>query len=262
MRRLLKMDESVLAEHAALGCADDCYFLLEYLPGQRYGYSWENDAIRHLKRRIDRSHGIALKRKLWAINELGDLLRPALREVVDLGSTTIVPVPPSRVCGDRFYDDRVMQVLRRACTSAAAAASAAAPSSAASAAAASAFAAPSFGASAASSATSAAAASPSSSPVFDADIRELIVCREGRAAAHESERRPSVEELFGNFRLGGLDGGPVPGAAAAGPVRERIVLFDDVITSGNHFVACKRFLLTHFPGREVVGVFLARRRIA
>jgi hypothetical protein len=84
-----------------------------------------------------------------------------------------------------------------------------------------------------------------------ADIRELLVCREGREPAHFSAERPGAEELFANYELGE--------AATAGPVRERIVVFDDVITSGNHFVACKRFLLGHFPGRQVVGVFVARR---
>ena len=215
------MDASELCEHAALGWADECYYLLEYLPGKRYGFSWENDAIKHLKRRMDRSAGIALKRKEWAIEQLGDMLRPALGEVIDFATTTIVPVPPSRVRSDVFYDDRVVKVLRRAC-----------PDSA------------------------------------GADIRELIVCREGRAAAHESERRPGVDELVEGYDLGDLgasgelDGGAVRGAAAGAPVRERIVVFDDVITSGNHYAACKRFLLTHFPGREIVGVFVARRKVA
>ena len=200
------MDGSVLAEHAALGWADECYYLLEYLPGKRYGFSWENDAIKHLKRRIDRSEGIALKRKEWAIRELGELLRPALREVFDLSTVTFVPVPPSRVVSDAFHDDRVVQILRGACSSSA-----------------------------------------------DADIRELILCREGRAATHESEHRPHVDELFSDYVLGDLRSGR--------PVRQTIVLFDDVVTSGNHFAVCKRFLLTHFPGREVAGVFVARRKV-
>ena len=83
-----------------------------------------------------------------------------------------------------------------------------------------------------------------------ADIRELILCREEREPAHFSAERPGVEALLGNYVLG---------ADVADPVRERIVVFDDVVTSGNHFMACKRFLLGHFPGRQVVGVFVARR---
>ncbi|HWB94503.1 MAG TPA: hypothetical protein VG605_21760 [Puia sp.] len=213
-----------MSEHAALGSTEECYYLLEYLPGKRYGFSWENDAIKHLKRRKDRSQGIALRWKEQAIREVGDLLGPAICEVIDFATTTIVPVPPSRVRPDEFYDDRVMQLLRRACPT-------------------------------------------------GTDIRELIVCREGRMAAHESERRPGVEELIGNYELGPLeivdgivgkaaDGSLVNGTAGGSPVLERIVLFDDVITSGNHFMACKRFLLRHFPGREVAGVFVARRALS
>ena len=101
-----------------------------------------------------------------------------------------------------------------------------------------------------------------------ADIRELVVCREEREPVHFSAERPSSEELLANYELGEGAGGvgelgaaALNAAAAAEPVRERIVVFDDVITSGNHFVACKRFLLGHFPGRQVVGVFVARRAL-
>lgn len=95
-----------------------------------------------------------------------------------------------------------------------------------------------------------------------ADIRELVVCREAREPVHFGAERPSAEELFANYELGEVAGAiRAPAAAAAGPVRERIVVFDDVITSGNHFVACKRFLLGYFPGRQVVGVFVGRRAL-
>lgn len=84
----------------------------------------------------------------------------------------------------------------------------------------------------------------------DADIRELIVCRSDQEAVHERDNRPSLPELFANYALG------VVGSA---PVRETVVLFDDVVTSGRHFVACRRCIREHFPERDVVGVFLARR---
>ncbi len=101
-----------------------------------------------------------------------------------------------------------------------------------------------------------------------ADIRELVVCREEREPVHFSAERPSAEELLANYELGEGAGGigelgaaALNAAAAVEPVRDRIVVFDDVITGGNHFVACKRFLLGHFPGRQVVGVFVARRAL-
>ena len=146
------------------------------------------------------------------MQDVANMLRPALAALFDPATTTFVPVPPSPARSSPLYDDRVAQVLRLACPA-------------------------------------------------TADIRELIVCREEREPVHFSAERPSAAELLANYALGEGAGGIGAAAAdgAAGPVRERIVVFDDVITSGNHFVACKRFLLGHFPGRQVVGVFVGRR---
>ena len=197
------MEGAEKGEHAALLWIDECYYLLEFYPGKRYGFNSDNDLVKHLKRRVDRSGMMALKQKEGALRDIANLLRPALASLFDFGATTFVPVPPSKRRVDPFYDNRVAQLLRLAC--------------------------------------------PAS-----ADIRELIVCREEREPAHFNEVRPSAEMLLDNYMLGEVGGGSV---------RERIVLFDDVITSGNHFVACRQFLLKHFPGREVVGVFVARRAL-
>ena len=203
MRVLVKMEGAEKGEHAALLWTDECYYLLEFYPGKRYGFNSDNDLVKHLNRRVDRSGMIALKQKEGALRDIANLLRPALASLFDFGATTFVPVPPSKRRADPFYDNRVARLLRLAC--------------------------------------------PAS-----ADIRELIVCREEREPAHFNEMRPSAGMLLENYVLGEV---------GDGPVRERIVLFDDVITSGNHFVACRQFLLTHFPGREVVGVFVARRAL-
>jgi predicted amidophosphoribosyltransferase len=83
----------------------------------------------------------------------------------------------------------------------------------------------------------------------DADIREPILCREDHAAAHESEHeRPTVDELIDNYTW----------VRTAQPLRANIVLFDDVITTGTHFTACKRFLLQHHPAAHTTGLFIAR----
>ena len=83
-----------------------------------------------------------------------------------------------------------------------------------------------------------------------ADIRELIVCKEDQAAAHTSDERPSVRALLQNYAWND--------EVEAG-VRSRVVLFDDLITGGNHFVACKQFILERYPATKVAGVFVARR---
>lgn len=198
------MDETVKSEHAALSRAGDCYYLLEFFPGNRYGFQSGNDLVKNFKRQIDWCGAIALKRKEWAIRDAARLLRPAFASLVDFATTTLVPVPPSKIRSSPFYDDRVGRLLRLSCSS-------------------------------------------------GADVRELIVCRGDRTPAHQSADRPSVGALLENYGLGEV-GEEV--------VRERIVLFDDVVTSGIHFVACRRFLLERFPGREVIGVFLARRVLA
>jgi predicted amidophosphoribosyltransferase len=201
MRVLVKMDAVVRVEHAALRWTDECYYLLEFYPGKRYGFSSDNDLVKNLKWPVRRHGMIASKQKEGALRDIANLLRPALASLFDFGITTFVPVPPSKRRCDPFYDNRVTRLLRLACPA-------------------------------------------------KADIRELIVCREEREPAHFNEVRPSAEMLLDNYMLGEV---------GDGPVRERIVLFDDVVTSGNHFVACRQFLLSHFPGREVVGVFVARR---
>ena len=193
-----------MSEHMALSWADECYYLLEFFPGNRYGFRADNDLIKNFKRRIDECGVIALKYKEWAIRDTAQLLRPALASLLDFATVTIVPIPPSRVRANLYYDDRVARVLRLA--------------------------------------------SPAG-----ADIRELIVCREDQTPAHHSATRPSVTSLLENYALGEV---------GVEPVRDRVVLFDDLVTSGNHFVACRKFLLGHFPGREVMGIFLARRVLA
>ena len=46
-------------------------------------------------------------------------------------------------------------------------------------------------------------------------------------------------------------------AAELATALPNIVLFDDVIASGNHFTACKRFLLQHHPATHITGIFIA-----
>jgi hypothetical protein len=85
----------------------------------------------------------------------------------------------------------------------------------------------------------------------DADIRELIVCKEDCNAAHESsDHRPSVQEILDNYEIN-TDLDPAIG--------EAVVVFDDMITAGNHYTACRTFIEERYPGKQVVGIFVARR---
>ena len=69
-------------------------------------------------------------------------------------------------------------------------------------------------------------------------------------AAHESEQRPSVEDLLREYQID---------ERLANPAPRWIGVFDDLLTAGTHFVAMKRILAARFPGIRIQGFFIARR---
>ena len=83
-----------------------------------------------------------------------------------------------------------------------------------------------------------------------ADIRELILTRANVVPSHERVDRPSAGEILKNYMLH-------PDVSAE--VRETVVLFDDMITGGNHFVASKKFVENHCHSKKTIGIFIARR---
>lgn len=82
------------------------------------------------------------------------------------------------------------------------------------------------------------------------DIRELLVVDQSMAAAHESADRPRPEALVLRLRVD---------TALCEPPPPRIVLCDDVLTTGSHFRAAQTVLMQRFPSVNIFGVFLARR---
>lgn len=82
------------------------------------------------------------------------------------------------------------------------------------------------------------------------DARELILIKSSREAAHSTgSKRLSVKEHLQNFILDPQYENPFP---------ERIVIFDDVLTSGASFKAAQEVLLKKFPGVFIIGIFIAR----
>ncbi len=71
-------------------------------------------------------------------------------------------------------------------------------------------------------------------------------------ASHEAAERPTPEALYQAMEI---DTSAMAGQAPPG----MILLFDDMITTGAHFLAASRRLAEPFPGVPVVGVFVARR---
>jgi hypothetical protein len=88
---------------------------------------------------------------------------------------------------------------------------------------------------------------------FDADIRPLIDRCLSNDPDHGAGARITPEALYSLLRLD-------PAALAARPLREAVVLFDDVITTGKSFKCCERRLREAIPASvPVIGLFVARR---
>lgn len=88
------------------------------------------------------------------------------------------------------------------------------------------------------------------------DVREAVRTRHSARSHHEytpGEKRPTPAELYANLVLD-------TAVLAALPLRANVFLFDDVLTNGTHFAACKRLLLEHRPELRVAGLFIGRTR--
>jgi len=82
------------------------------------------------------------------------------------------------------------------------------------------------------------------------DIRELIIQRQSMVAAHDADIRPTPDDIVAGYRVD---------EAVAAPAPRVIGLFDDVMTTGAHYVAARRVLAARFPGASIFGFFIARR---
>lgn len=86
---------------------------------------------------------------------------------------------------------------------------------------------------------------------YDTDIRELVYQDASMEAAHESDVRPSIDELIANYQIGD--------DLAQPPRNSNLVIFDDVLTTGAHFKALQAVLSERYPEANVFGLFVARR---
>lgn len=77
----------------------------------------------------------------------------------------------------------------------------------------------------------------------------LLTLTQDRSPSHENGQRPKPKALK---QLLTLETGLFP------ELHPTLVLIDDVITNGTHFVACKDLILEALPEKTIIGVFLAR----
>lgn len=87
---------------------------------------------------------------------------------------------------------------------------------------------------------------------FQLDIRDCLSFSGKYAASHESTARPTPDELSGELSFDRAIGKPnqQPGL---------IFLFDDMLTTGAHYVAATQMLAKQYPGVQLVGNFVSRR---
>lgn len=85
---------------------------------------------------------------------------------------------------------------------------------------------------------------------LNADVRELLLQTTSTEADHERDGRLTKESLS---EIIAID--PVQ---LIEPVRNIVVLFDDVLTSGKHFKVCQERVSEFLCDRQIVGVFVAR----
>jgi hypothetical protein len=87
---------------------------------------------------------------------------------------------------------------------------------------------------------------------YDTDIRTILFQRESLAADHRRPRRTHIDSLFECIRVDWS-------ALGSRPLRDRLVLFDDVLTTGKHYRCCARRLREVLPNTRISGLFIARR---
>ena len=90
---------------------------------------------------------------------------------------------------------------------------------------------------------------------YDVDVRSLLYQFENTVPDHAGPTRLSATALYDNLRLD-------VEALNARPIRGRIALFDDVLTTGKHYKCCERRLREALPCTPIAGVFLTRRVIS
>jgi predicted amidophosphoribosyltransferase len=199
---LLKIDESNRSAHYYIEEGHECFFFHEYTARKGYAHSDGNGLVINLKKSVLLKGQPQYKYKGQAINTSASMLRAAFEKAAWVfKDATIAPIPPSKLPAHPEYDDRMMQVVRKACDG------------------------------------------------KGADVRELLRQAQSYEASHTQVdgQRKKPHELEAMYTVEGL------------PPKGTVVLVDDVLTTGAHFVAVRNVIRATYPDRRVLGMFIARR---
>lgn len=199
---LLKIDASNRGAHYYLEDEHECFFFHEYTARKGYAHSDGNQLVHNLKKSVLLKGQPQYRYKGQAINTCASMLRAAFEKSAWVfADATFAPIPPSKAPTHPEYDDRMLQVVSRACDG------------------------------------------------KGADARELLRQDQSYDASHtraDGERKKPYE-LEEMYELQGP------------PPKSTVILIDDVLTTGAHFVAVRNVILETYPDRRILGMFIARR---
>ena len=85
-------------------------------------------------------------------------------------------------------------------------------------------------------------------PIF---YEEIVQAKDSTKPAHQSDARPSIEELINNYKFN-------PSINKALIENKILIIFDDVLTKGNHYKAMELFISEYFKNIQIYGLFIAR----
>ena len=83
------------------------------------------------------------------------------------------------------------------------------------------------------------------------NIIDLFDQSESRESCHSTSNKRNISELQDNLCISD--------PSLCNLVGDLIIIFDDVITTGAHFIAMKNKLKELFPNKPIAGIFIARR---
>ena len=86
----------------------------------------------------------------------------------------------------------------------------------------------------------------------DVDVRSILETASTRERASQSDTSRSVDRLKANTRINEEE-------AARLPTPKKIIVLDDMVTTGSTYIACKELLMEHFGDIRVYGLFIVRR---
>lgn len=81
------------------------------------------------------------------------------------------------------------------------------------------------------------------------NIKDVIRQKESTVAFHESGNRRNVEIIANNYEID---------EESLAEIGDIIIIFDDVISTGAHYIAIKQLLKERFPENRIIGLFVAR----